>query len=162
MNIAKLKDKASRSGFTIVELLIVIVVIGILAAITLVAYNGIQNRAKSAQYQSDAANIVKVAEAVNAGENSAGYPYSATAVSGATALALFNSGDAKLPANVAITTITSATADPTTSAAGPSVSGSTRTYTVKTCGASTGLEVYYWDAAANPAAVKTLTAGTGC
>lgn len=33
------------SGFTIVELLIVIVVIGILAAITLVAYNGVQQRA---------------------------------------------------------------------------------------------------------------------
>lgn len=32
-------------GFTIVELLIVIVVIAILAAITIVAYNGIQNRA---------------------------------------------------------------------------------------------------------------------
>lgn len=34
-----------QSGFTIVELLIVIVVIGILAAITIVAYNGIQDRA---------------------------------------------------------------------------------------------------------------------
>lgn len=33
-------------GFTIVELLIVIVVIGILAAITIVAYNGIQERAR--------------------------------------------------------------------------------------------------------------------
>lgn len=34
-------------GFTIVELLIVIVVIGILAAITIVAYNGIQQRARA-------------------------------------------------------------------------------------------------------------------
>ena len=38
----------SKSGFTIVELLIVIVVIGILAAITIVAYNGIQQRTRIA------------------------------------------------------------------------------------------------------------------
>lgn len=41
--------KKTKSGFTIVELLIVIVVIGILAAITIVAYNGIQQRAQNAQ-----------------------------------------------------------------------------------------------------------------
>lgn len=37
-----------RNGFTIVELLIVIVVIAILVAITMVAFNGIQARAKNA------------------------------------------------------------------------------------------------------------------
>lgn len=39
--------KQTQQGFTIVELLIVIVVIGILAAITIVAYNGIQERARA-------------------------------------------------------------------------------------------------------------------
>lgn len=48
--------RKSTSGFTIVELLIVIVVIGILAAITIVAYNGIQQRAKTATVQSDLVN----------------------------------------------------------------------------------------------------------
>lgn len=51
--------KNKQSGFTIVELLIVIVVIGILAAITIVAYNGIQERARVATAQSDLANIAK-------------------------------------------------------------------------------------------------------
>jgi len=38
-----------RNGFTIVELLIVIVVIGILAAITIVSFNGVQQKARNAQ-----------------------------------------------------------------------------------------------------------------
>lgn len=50
------------SGFTIVELLIVIVVIGILAAITIVAYNGIQDRARNAQRVSDVNTIQKALE----------------------------------------------------------------------------------------------------
>ena len=48
-----------QSGFTIVELLIVVVVIAILAAITIVAYNGIQNRAKSSAVQNTAAQVSK-------------------------------------------------------------------------------------------------------
>lgn len=40
----------NRRGFTIVELLIVVVVIAVLAAITIVAYNGIQKRAGTATY----------------------------------------------------------------------------------------------------------------
>lgn len=43
-------------GFTIVELLVVIVVIGILAAITIVSYTGVTNRAIASSLQSDLAN----------------------------------------------------------------------------------------------------------
>ena len=53
-------------GFTIVELLIVIVVIGILAAIVIVAYNGIQNSANTTAAQSAASTVQKKAEAFNA------------------------------------------------------------------------------------------------
>lgn len=51
--------KQTQPGFTIVELLIVIVVIGILAAITIVAYNGIQGRANDAAIKSDLSSIAK-------------------------------------------------------------------------------------------------------
>jgi len=47
-------------GFTIVELLIVIVVIGILAAITIVSFNGVQDKAKFAREKSDMNAINKV------------------------------------------------------------------------------------------------------
>ena len=50
-------------GFTIVELLIVIVVIGILAAITIVAYNGVQNKANDTAVQADLRNFVNSARA---------------------------------------------------------------------------------------------------
>ena len=54
----QLKHK-KQTGFTIVELLIVIVVIGILAAITVVAYNGIQARSYDTQSKSTVAALKK-------------------------------------------------------------------------------------------------------
>lgn len=53
------------SGFTIVELLIVIVIIAILAAITIVAYNGMQQRAKTTAANSAATITAKKAELYN-------------------------------------------------------------------------------------------------
>ena len=69
----KLRDRPTRrSGFTIVELLIVIVVIAILAAITIVAYNGIQDRAKFVQKEGDIKNLQKLVEMYKAAYGS--YP----------------------------------------------------------------------------------------
>ena len=54
-----LSDTSKRHGFTIVELLIVIVVIAVLAAITIVAFNGVQLRARDADRAQDMATIKK-------------------------------------------------------------------------------------------------------
>lgn len=68
-----------QKGFTIVELLIVIVVIAILAAITIVAYNGIQDRSKRAVAQSDLNNTIKLTEMYYYDPaNLSVYPYSPT------------------------------------------------------------------------------------
>lgn len=48
-----------NGGFTIVELLIVVVVIAILAAITIVSYSGISNRANDTAVQSDLSAMAK-------------------------------------------------------------------------------------------------------
>jgi type IV pilus assembly protein PilA len=77
-----LNTKTKQSGFTIVELLIVIVVIAILAAISIVAYNGIQNRGKASAAQSLANSVVKKAEAYNTIKSA--YPADVAAFSSAT------------------------------------------------------------------------------
>lgn len=88
-------DHRNRPGFTIVELLIVIVVIAILAAITVVAFNGVQRRAAETTVQSDlraAATILQMA-AVESGSQAAitSFP-----------------GNVKTSANVALTLATPA------------------------------------------------------
>lgn len=49
-------------GFTIVELIIVIVVIGILAAIAVITYSGVQSRARNASLMSDMTNASKTVQ----------------------------------------------------------------------------------------------------
>ncbi len=58
-----------QAGFTIVELLIVIVVIAILASISVVAYNGIQDRSRAAKANSDLATLRKAIELARISQN---------------------------------------------------------------------------------------------
>ena len=73
---------SNQKGFTIVELLIVIVVIAILAAISIVAYTGIQNRARNSAAFSLASQVAKKAEAYYAINGT--YPVSAAEFNNAT------------------------------------------------------------------------------
>lgn len=66
--------KRTTSGFTIVELLIVIVVIAILATISIVAYNGIQDRAIASAVKADLATFAKKIELARVDSSDGGYP----------------------------------------------------------------------------------------
>lgn len=61
-------------GFTIVELLVVIVVIGILASITIISYSGVSKKAIEASIQSDIANAAKQLKVFQATDPNEYYP----------------------------------------------------------------------------------------
>lgn len=130
-------------GFTIVELLIVIVVIGILAAITIVAFNGIQNRGKAASGQALASGIVKKIEAYNS-INSA-YPTTPAQIQSLNESRIDNI----VTSVVNITDATSTTAFGTTAPAVAAFSGSDSHANggkaVFIAGNASGGFVYWWD-----------------
>lgn len=134
MVLNNIKSRQRERGFTIVELLIVIVVIGILAGITIVAYSGITNRANQSKIQGNASAVQSVAEAFNADK---GY-YPALAVTGTDALAL-GSASTQVPAGVTI--VKDASSSPITA-----YTGNTVAYACfPSCTGATGGRLTYWD-----------------
>lgn len=135
-----LKNKIRQQGFTIVELLIVIVVIGILAAITIVAFNGVQNRSKTASAQSAAENTTKKAELYNAETNV--YPAQSTDLTGAASTTTY----ALTGVTVTGTAITAAPGTPSTLnfwRCGTNTAAAATTLATVTV--VTGAIVKYWD-----------------
>ncbi len=128
--------KQNQKGFTIVELLIVIVVIAILAAISIVAYTGIQDRAKASAAESLATNISKKADIFYTLNSN--YPATVTAFEAATGEAAL---DSKSQAALTITTPTDET-----------------TVQYQYCDAGDGAQIVWYDATTN--GTKTVALGT--
>lgn len=154
---SKIKTQIKRNhayGFTIVELLIVIVVIAILAAISIVAFNGIQARGKTSAAQSNAARIVKKAEIYNT--QLGYYPIGITV--------LLNAPSAE-PYSLSGVVVQSLNDDSPTNAAASLIcgSGSPASPTAITSSNVVGGAIYYRDyqKSANQAVSYGTTSGTG-
>ncbi|MDB5165665.1 MAG: exported protein of unknown function, partial [Candidatus Saccharibacteria bacterium] len=142
-----------QQGFTIVELLIVIVVIGILAAITIVAYNGIQNRGKTAAAQAAANGADKKAEAYNA-DVSTGYPTGSAILTGAASTTTYQLTGVTFPGSA----IAAAPTSPATLnfwRCGTNTSAAATTLLTTTV--VTGTQFKYWDYQAG--SLATVSAG---
>ncbi len=166
-----LKQTKSR-GFTIVELLIVIVVIAILAAITIVAYNGIQSRARTSAGQASANAILKKVEAFNTlGGAYPTYcqfitnsltPTGAAPTAGTTGAGTCAAGGTVPGTESKLDNVSTMT--PASAAAGTgytsTVSNNNAVIGFWACGATTGANIFYWDYTAG--AIATVKAGAGC
>lgn len=139
-----------NGGFTIVELLVVIVVIGILAAITIVSYTGITARANLSKAQGNANSVQSVIESMNADNGT--YPKTATSL-------MAGSQTTKVPSGVTLLTGTATLAtnkDP-------------KEVLVQICGATSpigtgnalGGRIQYWDSVTGAVSTNIIYFGTG-
>ena len=162
MNIKMLVSLAANVVSPIVELLIVIVVIGILAAIVIVAYNGITNRANDTNNKTDAVSIQKVAEAINADKG-----YYPGGTGDATTVWYSNAHHIVWSVNDDETTQQCDRYIPRVRRHRPfnlqhrkgAADGSPHSYTVKVCGGTTGLTVFY--PKREDSTIQKINIGTG-
>jgi len=140
-------NKAQQSGFTIVELLIVVVVIAILAAITIVSYTGITQQANTSAALSNATTVLKKAELYANSET--GYPTTLAALTGAASSKVYALPDGSANLITGNDIAAAETALGTTPA--------NKDIVLETCGSADGVIISYWNF--TNAAVATVTAG---
>ena len=141
------KSTLKGNGFTIVELLVVIVVIGILAAITMVSYTGVTAKANTASAISTAGNLSNKLEVYNVDSGINTYPATLAAITGAAATTTYYMGGVTLAPSNSTAVMSVAPATPSTvnflrCGTSGAVAAPT-TYALTT--ATTGVRIGYWN-----------------
>ena len=157
MSLANIKTKSQ--GFTIVELLIVVVVIAILAAITIVSYSGITARANESAVKLQASNFAKKAEAYNAEVGN--YPLTVANLNGDSTKSYYF--------DTTYVNISTSTTTNTTNLSSTDTNG-TKRLAVNPCGGNTtatvtGLKINFYNPNKSGGAGNdfiTVGSGTGC
>ena len=140
-----------NQGFTLVELLIVIVIIAILTVVSLVAYNGLQNQAKTSAAKSAADAVAKKAELYNTAESK--YPANLTD--------LTNPAKSGEPYYLDAKTVKApATGTSLTAGFAPKEANTIEYAPCPSTGNATGAHVKYYNFSSNT--VEERTVGTGC
>ena len=158
-------------GFTIVELLVVIVVIGILAAITIVSYTGITGEANTASAQTAANNIYNKAIVYSVDTTAGRFPATISALTGAAPTTTYFMTGATYDGMGAVTTnVTVPAATPTAPAlknsvlyavCGVQASGTNTAPTnLATIITITGFKAWYWDYGTGLITTSPYSAGT--
>lgn len=157
-----------QSGFTIIELLIVIAIIAVLAAITIVSYSTVTGKANLAAAQSSANQVIKKAETYKNETTALGgtgyYPVTLATLNGATSDKSYQVTGVTYSALGAATTtgvrydlcgVTNATTAATTYAGATGIGGTT-----PPSGAFiTGAKVYFWDYTTGAITTNPLSVG---
>jgi len=147
-------QNSQKRGFTIVELLIVIVVIGILAAITIVSYSGITARANTTSAQSNAQTVTIKAEIFNS--ETSRYPYTTSELTSDASKSYYLS-----PTALSFTLGSTQPASPNVLKFIKCGTTPNSTQADITSGINnlTGIRVYYWTYHGTPGATNFYTAG---
>ena len=142
-----------NQGFTLVELLIVIVIIAILTVVSLVAYNGLQNQAKTSAAQSAADAVAKKAELYNTSKSS--YPDALSKLTSKTVGSTTESQTGE-PYYLDASTVKEGTIGTTA----PAEANTIEYAPCPSTGNATGAHVKYYNFSSNT--VEERTVGTGC
>lgn len=139
-------------GFTLVELLIVIVIIAILTVISLIAYNGIQNQARTSTSQAVVKSIADKAQIYNTEESH--FPASIADMTGAAQAKSYHIDSSAVVAG--------GSAAPTT---GPTGADGPKTVAYKACGPAgkeTGARIWGWNYSDNTFILREVGVTSTC